>query len=412
MYDLAIIGAGAGGIAAAKKAVKSGLKTVLIDKSPDSVGGTCINYGCIPTKFFLQQAKNHKTWPEIFKEKENLISAIKEPLLNYLERQKVTIVFGQASFIDAHNLKVNNEKIQAKNIIIATGSKPKKIISGNNVIFAEDIFKLNDIPNKFLIVGGGYIGIEIASLLNALNKDVTVVEFQDSILPFLDRSLASRLTMILAKRGIKILTKTDANSQNLSEFDQVLVSVGREPNLEDLNCSVAGIIQEPKGWIKTNEFLASNVDNVYACGDVRGVNLLAYVAEYEGEICLDNILGKRHKRDYSPIPECVFSLPQVARVGKTQEELQANNIAYKTIQANFLGFSSAYVYNDKEGSIKLLLDNNGYILGASIISNYAAELINYMSFFIRNHIRVDQIKDTMFIHPTMSEIVSLMLAQG
>jgi len=412
MYDLAIIGTGAAGIACAKSALKNGLKTVLIEQSPHTFGGTCINSGCIPTKLFLNSSKLNNSWEYIFKKKEKIVKEIKTPLLSFLEKGSLDIVWGRAHFIDKNNLSTDNETITAKNIIIASGASPKSILNHPKVIFAKDLFSQPALPDKILIIGAGYIGIELASLLHNLGKNFCVIEKEDQILLSFERNLASRLRLILEKKGIKIETGKDASEINLDDFDLVISAVGNIPNTGDLKIEDIGLSTNEGGWIKTDKSMKTNIENIYACGDITGKKLLAYVAEYQAGICIDNIKGVQAQEDYRGIAECVFSQPSMAQVGILEEQAKREGIKHRVIKSNFLRYSAPYVYNDKDGFIKVLLDEKEQIIGAGIISQSAAELINVFSLCIKKNLTLNDLRKCIFIHPTLSEIIPLLLSSN
>ncbi|MFA6280940.1 MAG: NAD(P)/FAD-dependent oxidoreductase, partial [Candidatus Omnitrophota bacterium] len=301
--------------------------------------------------------------------------------------------------------------IEAKNIIIATGSRPKPLFSHPKAMFAEDLFFKENIGENFLIVGAGYIGIEFASLLNSLNKRVTIVEKEENILPFFDRNIAGRLRILLEKKGIKIDTASDIKNYDLDSFDNVILSVGRMPNIESLDALKIGIFFDKGGWIKTDNSMKTNIENIYACGDITGKKLLAYIAEYQAKICVDNIMGKNAKEDYRAISDCVFSLPSVAKVGILEEEAKAKNIKFRSVKSNFFKFSSSYVYDDQDGFIQVLVDEEDRIIGAGIISFIAAELISIFSYAMQNNLKINTLKDCIFIHPTLSEIIPALLRE-
>ncbi len=413
MYDLAVIGAGAGGIAAAKYALKRGLKVALIEKDKGSFGGICLNKGCIPTKFFIEGAKKAKGWEELFSLKEELIKSIKEPLLNYLVKNGIHILWGKATFLDPYTLRVEKKTISAKNIIVACGSLPKSILEKEKgVILAEEFFSLKGSCQRFLIVGAGFLGIEFASLLNLLNKKVVVVEKEPSILPSLKTSLRQRLRAILERKGIEMHTGTKPDNFNLEKFDAILVCVGRTPNLAEINPERIALLRDKNGWIVTNNYLQTNYPHIFACGDISGKKFLAYTAQYQGRLCIDNILGAQRGEDYSALAECVFSLPQLARVGICEEEAKIKNIRYKVIKTNFLNFSSSYVYADTDGFIQIILDENKKIIGVELISNLAAELANFFSWIIKHNLSLEELKEVPLIHPTLSEIIPLLLQEA
>ena len=412
MYDVAIIGAGAAGIACSKSAMENGLNTVLIEINKSAFGGTCLNKGCIPTKFLLNSSKKQKTWKDSFIEKNEIVEKIKEPLFKFLESKGVDIILDKCSFLDNKTLDVGGKEVKAKNIIIATGSLPKTIINHPKIIFADDIFTYPLLPDKILIIGAGAIGIEFASMLTNFGKTVTVVEKEKIILPTFDSYFSKRLRMVLQNKGIRIETGKSVSDLDLNDFDMVISAVGRISNIEGLKIENSGVLCDESGWIKTDKLMKTNRDNIYACGDITGKKLLAYTAEYQARICIDNIKGKNREEDYNGLAECVFSVPQMAKVGILEEEAKAKNIKYRAIKSNFLKFSSAYVYDDTDGFIEIILDENDYIIGAGIISNLAGELISLFSLSINNNLKLADIKKCLFIHPTLSEIIPLLAAEG
>jgi dihydrolipoamide dehydrogenase len=355
MYDLAIIGSGAAGIAAARYALKYGLKTMLFDRNENNFGGTCLNRGCIPTKFFINNSKLGKTWQETFEKKNSAIEKIKSASLNYLDKAGVKICFADVSFVDEHTLSAGKDKIEAKNIIIATGSKPKKLVDHPKCICAEDFFSEPAIGDNFLIVGAGYIGIEFSSLLSSFKKQITVIEKEEEILPFFDAAIARRLRTILERHAIKIETSTDLKNYNLDDYDKVILSVGRCPDIAGLDIEKTGLFFEKGGWIKINGKCETNIKNIYACGDITGERLLAYVAEAQAEIAVKNIMGENESLNYRSVADCVFSIPQIAKIGIQESQAKEKSLKYKVFRTNFLRFSSSYVYNDQDGFMQVLV---------------------------------------------------------
>lgn len=409
MYDVAIIGAGAAGIACAKESLRVGFKTALIEKSKESLGGTCINRGCIPTKFFLKSSFNSSAWSDCFKGSRTVINKLKAPLIPFLEKQGLDFFWGEARFSGKNKLDVAGTAVEAKNIIIAVGSSPRTVVSGAKVIFADDLFSKQDIGNKVLIVGGGYIGLEVASILSNFGKDVSLIEKTSQILPSFDSYLATRLRVILERKGIKIETGKDAASCDLDSFDLVISAVGRVPNPEGLNSDSVNLARTAEGWVKTDKYLRTNLKGVYACGDITGRKLLAYVAEYQAQACINNIVGKSQPENYQGLSECVFTFPSLAKVGMLEDEAKAKGIKYKVFKSSFLRFPSSYVYGDDDGFIEILVDNRKRIIGAGIISQAAGELISLLSLCIKNNLKADDLKKCVFIHPTLSEIIPQLL---
>ncbi len=410
MYKVAIIGAGAAGIEAAKASLYYNFKTILIDKDYDSFGGVCLNRGCIPAKYYLNSSLNLHNLEAIYKKKNKIVESIKNPTLDYLKKKGVDVLWADVQLIDRNRIKANDKVIEAENIVIAVGSLPYELIpvDRKKVFFAEDIFSFSSLPQKFLIVGAGAVGLEIACILNNLKKDTLVIEKEDRIIPGFDKFLSSRLKSILERRGIKIKLKDDINNYNLDEFDMVLLAAGRRPNTYGLDIKGLGLVDN-KGWVCVNEYLRTNIENVYAVGDITGDRLLAYAAEEEARVALENIGGSKVKLDFFGLAECVFTQPQLACVGLLEEEAKKKNIKYHTIKSNFLRFSSSYVYSDTDGFIEVLFDDKENILGAGIVSRKAAELISLFSLAIKNSLKLSQLKKLTLIHPTLSEIVSKFL---
>ncbi|MCK4912212.1 MAG: NAD(P)/FAD-dependent oxidoreductase [Candidatus Omnitrophica bacterium] len=409
MHEVAIIGAGAAGIACAKEALKRGLKTLLIEESKESLGGTCINRGCIPTKFFLKYSHTSGTWLDSFKGSQEIIKKIKAPIIPFLEKQGLNFLWGKARFLGKNSLDVAGVSVKAKNIIIATGSSPRTIINNSKVIFADDLFSKDIIGDKILIIGAGYIGLEVASILSNFGKDIKLIEKEDRILSSFDSYLAARLRVILERKGIKIEIDRNIKDYNLGDFDLIISAVGRVPNLESLDIEALRLAKNPGGWIRTDSFLRTSLKGVYACGDVTGKKLLAYVAEYQAQLCINNISGKKQREDYKGLGECVFSSPAVAKVGILEDEAKNKGIKYEVVKSNFMKFSSSYVYGDADGFIKIIIDKRKRIIGAGIISQAAGELINILSLCIKNNLTVNDLRKCAFIHPTLSEIIPQLL---
>ncbi len=409
MYDVAIIGAGAAGIGCAKAALSAGLHAVVIEKEEKAFGGTCLNTGCIPTKFFINSAKLHKSWQETFQENKKIIEKIKLPLLSHLRKQGLDVIWGKTKLLDSETIEVGGKRIEAKNIIIASGSCAKIFFDHPKVISAEGVFNIADIGENILIIGGGYIGLEMASLLSGLGKKVYVIEKEKTILPSFDQQLVNRLKVILGKQGIKIETGKNASDVNFDDFDIVISATGRSPSTDGLNLEGLGVAFDEAGWIKTDSFMKTNVRGIYACGDVTGKKLLAYAGEYQARICIDNIKGGSLSEDYLGLAECVFSIPALAKVGMSQSQAKQAGIKYKVLKSNFLKYSSAYVYDDLDGFIQVLVDQEQKIIGAGIISKSAGELISLFSLCIKNNLKLNDLKNNIFIHPTLSEIIPLML---
>lgn len=409
MYQIAIIGSGPGGIEAAKQAIKAGKKTILFEKDISSFGGTCLNRGCIPTKFFLHNLDKKLSWEEIYINKEKLINNIKNEALTYLQRQGLEVIFEQAKIKDKNTLAFSDKVIKSENIIIATGSKPNMFFDyqPGKIIPAEEIFSLAKLPQeKILIIGAGAIGLELACLLIELGKQVVVIELEKEILPRNNSPLKNRLKIILEKKGINFILGKKADKQLLKDFDLVLIAAGRKPNYEQEYLLSIGIDTDDLGWIKVNNVLQTSLENVYACGDCNGKYFYAYTAEVQARLILKNIiLAKNNRLDLLGLSECIFTRPQFAFINPNLPVLAED----RQIKGFLRNYSSSYVYDDTEGIIHLVIDKQNRIKSVSMISEHASELIGYFSLAIREKIPLDNLAKLSFIHPTISEIIPALL---
>jgi dihydrolipoamide dehydrogenase len=407
MHDIAIIGAGPGGVACAREARKYGFHPLLIDKKETFFGGICLNRGCIPSKYLVNARKQGRDWPQALKEKDTIVRNIRSQGIQSLQKQGVEIIWGEARFLDKNSLEVNGEAVVAKHIIIATGSRPNMVIENPQVTIAEEIVRQENLSDRYLIVGAGYIGIEMASLLKSYGKEVHLVEKEKSILNGFDPYLANRLRIVLQKKGMRLDLEKDLKECDLSRYDKVVSATGRSPAVESLGLKNIGVTLTEKGFVKTNEFMATNIDNIYACGDVTGKNLLAYTAEYQGRLCIENIKkGPLNKENYEALPFCVFSSPALAVVGILGDEARRRGIEHRVLQTNFLKFSSSYVYDDLDGFLQIVVDSQERVIGAGIISNAAGELISMSALCVQNKLALPQLRKLLLIHPTLSEVVS------
>lgn len=404
MYDLVIVGAGPGGVSAALKAVRNGLSVALIEKN--NFGGVCLNSGCMPTKFYLQRLNSNLSVQELFDEKEKLIGRLRKSAEQILTKSGVELIKGNACFVGPDIVEVGGQEIAGKNFIIASGSTPKSFeLNTNSPITDPEAFLLKPFDrDDYAIVGGGAIGIEYAFMLSGLGKQVTIFEKQERILPFADIDISKKILQLLKRKKISVFTAVDLQEHDLNKYGEIIMSVGRTANTGSLQLESAGV-KVADGWVCTDDNLRTDNKRIFACGDVRGEFLYAYSAEYEAEFIVDVILGEAKVLNTDSIPTCVFAQPAVASVGATQKELDDANIDYTQKIVNNIAFSSAHIYDDKDGLFKIIVDSKGKILGAHIVSKYASELIGYFALCMRNDIPIDAIKNTIFIHPTISEVL-------
>jgi dihydrolipoamide dehydrogenase len=430
-YDLAIIGAGWAGFNAALRAKSKGLRVALIEK--EQIGGTCLNRGCIPTKTLLQSAKIYTltkkskifgietTTPqpnfmEIQNRKNKIIRQLRKNMEFMLEG--IDFLNLEARILNNDTLEIGQRKINARYILIATGSKPLELsdlkFDGKKIISSDEILDLKEVPQSLLIIGGGVIGCEFASLFSTLGCQVSIVELMPQLLPGIDKEIARKIEVIFKKKGIQVNTHTDAKTVDLTPYDLVLLCVGRTPKTEGLGLDKLNIKSE-KGRILVDEYLKTNIPNIYAAGDCATKTMLAHFAAYQGEIAAENIANPSHpkKADNLNIPSCIFTDPEIGSVGLTEEEARTKDIDIKINKFDFLGSGMARILDETEGFIKIVSDKEtDQILGASIIGPRATELIGILTIAIQSHLKVSHLGDTVLPHPTLSEGITNALKEN
>lgn len=449
-FDVAIIGGGPGGYVAAIRAAQLGMKVVCIEKR-GSLGGTCLNVGCIPSKALLYSSElyekaNHEyashgiklskvelDLAAMMKRKEEITSGLNKGIEGLLKKNKITYLKGLASFIDATNLKVKSDQgeqqISAKNIIIATGSEimnlPGIEIDEEKIVSSTGALSLKEVPKKMVVIGGGVIGLELGSVWRRLGSEVTVIEYLDHILPGTDLEIVKQFKKSMEKQGIKFLlgqkvlsAKKDSKSIKVSmesvadktkqemDADVVLVSIGRRPYTDNLAIENAGIKLDERGKIPVNNHLQTSVNNIYAIGDVIAGPMLAHKAEEEGVAAVEIIAGQAGHVNYDVIPGVIYTNPEVATVGKTEEEVKASGIAYKVGKFPFMANSRARAIGVTEGLVKVIArSDNDEILGCHIIAPEAGTIISQMVVAMEYKAASEDIARTVHAHPTLNESV-------
>jgi len=420
-HDLAIIGSGPCGYVAAIRAAQLGIKVSVFEK--EHVGGVCLNWGCIPTKAFSATAGvlaniqrsaefgiNIKGFDIDFSKaqerKNNIIKKLSSGIEMLFKARKIELV----------RTKAELGKIDAKNILIATGSSPFQLpgmeFDGKSILSSTDMLELKSIPKSIVIVGGGVIGCEFASIFRQFGSEITIVEMMERLLPTEDEEISKKIEQIFKRKGIKICTgtkveKIENNNVTLSSGDtvsgeKVLVSIGRVPNSEGLD----GITRDNKGWIKVDENFRTNVKNIYAAGDVIGGILLAHVASREGICAVEAMVGRNTGIDYNVIPSCIFTSPEIASVGMTEAKARADGLDVKARKFLFSAIGKAHVSGETEGFIKLVVDNKtDKILGAQLIGPHVTELVAEISPCIQFNITSEKLASVIHAHPTLSEAI-------
>ena len=450
-FDLVVIGGGPGGYVCAIRAAQLGLKTACVE-SRGALGGTCLNVGCIPSKSLLNLSENfHKAKKDFIHqgiEIDNIRLNIEKMMANknksiqvltkgvefLFKKNKVTYFKGKGVLFSKNDIVVyesNNKRIniKSKNIVVATGSEVASLpginIDEKNFVSSTGALSFEKVPKKLAIIGGGYIGLEMGSIWSRLGTEVTVIEYLDYITPGMDREISNEFQKILTKQGIKFKMGSKVASVNnnknivsvkyinvkdskeeIIEVDKVLVSVGRKPYTDGLNLTKVGIKKDNKGRIEVNEKLQTAVNNIYAIGDVISGPMLAHKAEDEGIAVAENIAGQSGHVNYDTIPGVVYTTPEVASIGKTEEQLKELNTKYKIGKFSFMANSRAKAIDDAEGFVKILADETtDKVLGAHIIGPHAGELIAEIGVAMEFGASSEDIARTCHAHPTFSEAV-------
>ncbi len=402
--DLLIIGAGPGGYRAAEYAAKQGLQVVIIEQ--DEVGGTCLNRGCIPTKTFVHSA----SFAEAVERQQQVVSQLRRGVEGLLSAPGITLVRGHAAFADARSVSVGDDIISARHIIIATGSSAKMPpIEGLNdprVMTSTGLLQLRELPKRLCIIGAGVIGMEFASVFQRFGTEVTVIEFLKECLPMLDSDVAKRLRKLMEKAGIVFKMKTAVHSVADIDADAILIATGRKANTEGLNLAAAGITLAPNGTIPVDDnFMINALPSVYAIGDVNGRQMLAHAAEMQAMRVVNHIVGKSDGIRFDVMPAAIFTKPEAACVGVSEDQLKEHGVDYKCHKSFWRANGKALAMNESEGLLKLLADTDGRILGCHAFGAHAADIIQEVSVLMCRDTTVCQLRDMVHIHPTLSEVL-------
>ena len=448
-FQVVVIGGGPGGYVCAIRLAQLGFKTACVE-SRGSLGGTCLNIGCIPSKSLLNLSEEfHKVknlsnkgievgevklnLEKMMKSKDKAVTVLTKGVEFLLKKNKVTYFKGKGSFKSKNEIIIKDDKkkeniIQTEKIVIATGSSPVSLpgveIDEKFIVSSTGALKLDKVPKKMVVVGGGYIGLEMGSVWSRLGAEVQVVEFLDHITPGMDKEISLEFMKILKKQGIKfnmqnkvetikkdksgvvVSTIDKDGNKNSFDCDVALISVGRKPNTNGLNLDSIGIELDKQKRVKTDEMFKTNIENIYAIGDVISGPMLAHKAEDEGIAVAENIAGQSGHVNYDTIPGVIYTSPEVASVGKTEEQLKELNINYKIGKFSFMANSRAKAIDDAEGFVKILSDKTtDKVLGAHIIGPHAGELIAEICIAMEFGASSEDIARTCHAHPTFSEAV-------
>lgn len=448
-YDVIVIGAGPGGYTAALQCSKNGLKTAVIEK--DSLGGVCLNVGCIPSKSLLKNAelarilrKESKTfgiscdnlaldYEAAVARSRKVSKRLNQGVAFLLKNASVDVYFGKAEFSDAHTVRIalnegGEEDLTAENFIIACGTKPVEIPGmlpdGEKILNYRQAILQTKLPQRVVIIGGGAIGVEFATVWNGYGAAVTIVEMQSHLLPNEDAEAGAELERSFKKQGIKIKTGTalcgvdktetgvtvhlkQGEEESTVEADQAVIVVGFRSNAPDLKLEKAGVAVTARGWIEADEMGRTSVPNIYAIGDVAGKVLLAHTAEAMGKMAGDLIAGKNPKPlRYDLMPHATYSHPQVASFGYTEESAKAAGVNYKTAKAGFIANGKALGLGENEGWVKLLCDaESDVVIGAVMVGPEVSELLPELSLAAMHGLTARDIALNVHAHPTLSEVI-------
>jgi len=450
-FDLVVIGGGPGGYVCAIRASQLGLKTACIE-SRGALGGTCLNVGCIPSKSLLNLSENFHKAKKDFNQQGIEIDGIKlniQKMMNnknksiqvltkgvefLFKKNKVTYFKGKGVLFSKNDIVIyesdnKRNNIKAKNIVIATGSAvtslPSINIDEKNIVSSTGALSFDKVPKKLAVIGGGYIGLEMGSVWSRLGSEVIVIEYLDHITPGMDMEISNEFQKILTKQGIKfkmgsrvdsvknkgntvLITYTDVkkSKKETIEVDKVLVSVGRKPYTEGLNLAKVGVKKDNQGRIEVNDKLQSSIKNIYAIGDVIKGPMLAHKAEEEGIAVAEILAGQAGHVNYDVIPGVIYTSPEVATVGKTEEQLKSENKSYKVGKFPFLANSRAKVNNETEGFVKILADSKtDKVLGVHIIGPHCGDMIAEMALAMEFGASSEDIARTCHAHPTHTEAI-------
>ena len=447
-FDVTVIGGGPGGYVCAIRSSQLGLKTACIE-SRGTLGGTCLNIGCIPSKSLLNLSENfHKAknfekfgietgeiklnLEKMMKNKDKAVTILSKGVEFLLKKNKVTYFKGTGSFKNQNQISIINNKeettIETKNTIISTGSEPVSLrgieFDEEKILSSTGALSISKLPKKMVVVGGGYIGLEMSSVWSRLGTEVQVIELLDHITPEMDKEISTEFMKILKKQGIKFELKTKVEKiikskngviietfskegkKNKFEADVVLISVGRKPYTKNLNLEKIGVELDKKGSVKVNKNFQTNIKNIYAIGDVIEGPMLAHKAEEEGIAVAELISGQSGHVNYDTIPGVVYTSPEVASIGKTEEQLKEKGINYKIGKFPFLANSRAKVIDESEGFVKILADSiTDKVLGVHIIGQHAGEMIAEMSVAMEFGASSEDIARICHAHPTFSEAI-------
>ena len=449
-FDLIVIGGGPGGYVAAIRAAQLGQKVALIER--EELGGVCMNWGCIPTKFLLHQTgllhqieKNKYLvssstnqglkldWTKLKQGRQKIVQQLVKGVEFLLNRNSIEVIKGEARLTSEGQVKITQEEgpsrlLKAKNILLATGSRPAQlpflIPDGQKIITSRQLLDIDKIPEKLVVIGAGVIGLEMGTIFSRLGAKVVVIELLPSILPGAEESLTRRLSRILSRQGLDILTqmkveKASLNGQNVvlegycsrtsksfkEEGEKVLLAIGRKPNTEVLGEAAPKFKLSNGGFLQVNQYFQTTLPQVWAIGDLIGGKLLAHKASHQGIVAVENMAGKKQTFDENLVPLAVFTEPELASVGLTEKEVVEKGISYSLGQFPLRANGRAVTMDEVDGQVRILVDKEGCLLGAHLLAPHASEMITELVLAMKERVKVTEIGESIHIHPTLAESI-------
>jgi dihydrolipoyl dehydrogenase len=438
-YDLAVIGSGPGGYVSAIHAARLGAKVAIVEQKASEWGGTCLNWGCIPTKALIQSAEvlaavrragefgvklpgePQVDWPAMQARKDKVVSSLRQGVQGLLKANGVEMIVGRGRLAGATRVAVDGRELDARHVLLAPGSLVAlpPVPGADQALTSDTILGISEIPARLVVIGGGVVGMEFAGIFSQLGSRVTVVEMLDQLLTPLDPDVAGRFQQLMAKRGVEfhLSAKVEAversgggfkvrSSAGELEADQVLVATGRRPNTADLGLEEAGVAMD-RAAIKVDAHLRTSAEGVWAIGDATAISMLAHTASYQGEIAVTNALAeKRISADYSAIPACVYTDPEIAFVGLSEAQARAAGQEVKVGSFPFSALGRAQVLGETAGLVKVVSDGSGYLLGVTIMGPRATDLIAEAVLALHQGLTAAELAHAVHAHPTLPEAIA------
>ncbi|HEX6548634.1 MAG TPA: dihydrolipoyl dehydrogenase [Candidatus Dormibacteraeota bacterium] len=437
-YDLALIGSGPGGYVAAIHAARMGAKVAIVEQKETEWGGTCLNWGCIPTKTLIQSAEVLKAvrhagefgvkvgepevdWPAMQARKDRVVGGMRQGVQGLLRANGVEMIVGRGRLAGAGRVRVDGRELSSRNVVLAPGSVVSRppFAGAELALTSDDILGLESVPASLVVIGGGVVGMEFAGVFSLLGTKVTVIEMLDQLLTPLDPDVAGRFQQLMAKRGVEFHLGARVEAIERSEdgfnvrFDgrtipseQVLVAAGRRPNTADMGLEEAGV-RLNRGAIQVDAHMRTSLENVFAIGDATAISMLAHTASYQGEVAVQNALGEHQvSADYAAIPACIYTDPEIAYVGQSEAQARAGGEEVRVGSFPFAALGRAMVLGETDGMVKVVTDAKGFVLGVTIMGPRATDLIAEGVLAVHQGLTAAELHHAVHAHPTLPEAMA------